>query len=203
MKTLSLQSNTFRFAFSGLVGAAAIISAPGQALAINPITVVTPAANAGIYTIKYIEGAWTDPTVQAAIMGTPWWNNNPLASQLAVGLMNSTGAQTGTPLGLPLPQSIPNNGVPNSATAWYLFGSNTATVFGNNVVQGYFTSPPSYNMANSLNILQSSTPYTWAVGTRAPLPGSIVPGPLPLVGAAAAFGFSRRLRSRINKSASA
>jgi hypothetical protein len=164
---------------------------------------MTPAADAGIYTIQYIEGAWTDPVVQAAIMGTRWWNNNPLASQLALGLMNSTG--TGTPVSplLPLPQSIPNNGVAGSATAWYLFGSNTATVFGNNVVQGCFGSPPSYDMSNSLNILQSSTPYTWAVGTRAPLPGCIVPGPLPLAGAAAAFGFSRRLRSRINKSASA
>lgn len=29
-------------------------------------------------------------------------------------------------------------------------------------------------------------------------PGDTVPGPLPLLGAAAAFGFSRKLRRRIN-----
>lgn len=40
-------------------------------------------------------------------------------------------------------------------------------------------------------------PYSWAQATAAP---SSVPGPLPALGAAAAFGFSRKLRSRINAS---
>jgi hypothetical protein len=37
---------------------------------------------------------------------------------------------------------------------------------------------------------------TYAIATLAPPPAS-VPGPLPVVGAAAAFGMSRRLRRRI------
>ena len=36
------------------------------------------------------------------------------------------------------------------------------------------------------------------VGPPGPGPGDSVPGPLPILGAGAAFGFSRKLRRRIN-----
>ncbi len=203
MKSFSFQSNTLKAALTGLAGAAAVFAVPSQVQAANPITVVTPVAYAGTYTIQYVEGAWTDPAIQAQLTTTPWWGNSALAAQLSAVLMNSTG--TGTPAvpTITLPQSILNNGTTPPVAAWYLFATNTASVFGNNVVQGYFTSPPAYSMAVPLNILQSATPYTWAIGTFTPPPNQPVPGPLPLLGAASAFGFSRRLRSRINKSATA
>ena len=39
--------------------------------------------------------------------------------------------------------------------------------------------------------------YTWAQATRAGLPPPSVPGPLPILGVGAAFGYSRKLRKRI------
>ena len=204
MKAVSLRSNPLKVAFAGLLGSAAIISAPGQAQAANPIDVLSPVADAGRYTIQYVEGAWTDPAIQTLLQAQLWWNNNSLASELSRGLMNSTGSGTPAVPTIPVPQQIPNNGQA-PVPAWYLFATGTANVFGNNVVQGFFNTAP-YGAANvtALSILQSSTPYTWAIATRAPIPPApTVPGPLPLIGAAAAFGFSRRLRSRINKSATA
>ena len=205
MKAVSLRSNPLKVAFAGLLGSAAIISAPGQAQAANPIDVLSPVADAGRYTIQYVEGAWTDPVIQGLLTTQLWWNNSSLASELSRGLMNSTGSGTPAVPTIPMPQQIPNNGGAN-VPAWYLFATNTATVFGgNNVVQGFFNTAP-YGPSNvtALNLLQSSTSYTWAIATRAPIPPApTVPGPLPLIGAAAAFGFSRRLRSRINKSATA
>lgn len=66
-------------------------------------------------------------------------------------------------------------------------------------------SPPSTILPgdNSQFVLDTSLPtdtfltYDYTV----PAPPSSVPGPLPLLGAASAFGFSRRLRSRIKVSA--
>ncbi|MFN9610686.1 MAG: hypothetical protein ACK546_00810 [bacterium] len=47
----------------------------------------------------------------------------------------------------------------------------------------------------------SGTIGTWTlVGTGDTVNVNVVPGPLPLFGAGAAFGFSRRLRQRIQRS---
>jgi hypothetical protein len=55
-----------------------------------------------------------------------------------------------------------------------------------------FSATPSGNLvANSLGTIYSITPG----------PASEVPGPLPILGAGAAFGFSRRLRHRIKLAA--
>ncbi|MFM7269843.1 MAG: hypothetical protein ACKOZT_14895 [Cyanobium sp.] len=46
------------------------------------------------------------------------------------------------------------------------------------------------------NYLPRANVYTWAQASLCTAPAA-VPGPLPLFGAGAAFGFSRRLRKRI------
>jgi hypothetical protein len=54
-------------------------------------------------------------------------------------------------------------------------------------------------------LTNTDDPYeeTWAQATLVPAAGSAnVPGPLPAVGLAVAFGFSRQLRKRIKASAS-
>jgi hypothetical protein len=48
--------------------------------------------------------------------------------------------------------------------------------------------------------ISSSKTYTWAQATRADLPPPSVPGPLPILGVGAAFGYSRKLRKRIKLS---
>ena len=204
MKTLSLQSNTLRFALTGFLGAAAIISAPGQALAINPITVVghaNPAKN-GQYTISYITGTWA--AVQNQLTSQLWWGDSNLAGSLAGSLMGSgvipPGA--GTP---PILNMFQNSGAGPTLTSNLLFATDVATIFppfNIPVVNGQTSLSPFNGSAFNFQVQQADS-YNWAVATFVPAPGAPVPGPLPIVGAAAAFGFSRRLRSRINKSANA
>lgn len=63
------------------------------------------------------------------------------------------------------------------------------------------TGPASDTFTSTLNVTlgsiqQTSSSYNFAVD---PAPASTVPGPLPILGAGAAFGFSRRLRNRIKQ----
>jgi hypothetical protein len=211
MKTVSLQSNSLKVAFAGLLGAAAIISAPGQAQAANPVVVVTPPSQAGSYKIDFITGTYA--AVQSRLVATPWWGSSSLAAQLAQGL-GSTKVTWGGPLppappaavDLTLPGGQSVSTVTNSPqTLGYLFASGTSTLSLPGfplipLVDWSSTIAPTYSTGLNNSTLQTDpTSYSWAVGTLHTPP--TVPGPLPLVGAAAAFGFSRRVRSRINKSA--
>jgi hypothetical protein len=217
MKTVPFRSNPLKATFAGLLGAAAIISAPGQAQAANPIVVVTPPSQAGTYTIEYITGTYA--TVVPRLLTTPWWGSSSLAGQLATALAaTKVPCAPGTPVpgpgicgDLTLPpingQSV--NTLTGAQNLGYLFASGTSTL---NIpgfpliplVDWSSTIAPAYLTGLNGSTTQADpTSYSWAVGTFVPAPPSTVPGPLPLVGAAAAFGFSRRLRSRINKSATA
>ena len=202
MKTVSLQSNSLKVAFAGLLGAAAIISAPGQAQAANPIAIVTPPGIAGVYQITYQTGTYASLATQLAT--NPWWGNSSFASQAPV-LLGATKVPVGpNPLLTPdLTNQLVATFVPQSLG--YLFAYSVAGSFGGPVVNFGATTAASGNLTGITDqILVSDTnTYSWAFGkcVGGPCLPSAVPGPLPIVGAAAAFGFSRRVRSRINKSA--
>jgi hypothetical protein len=216
MKTVSLRSNPLKATFAGLLGAAAIISAPGQAQAANPIVVVTPPSQAGTYTIQFITGTYA--AVQPRLITTNWWGSSSLAAQLAQALGSTKvpcADAPGDPTCIPGDLTLSLTGQPvttigGAQNLGYLFASGTSSLIlppplpSFPLVDFSSTLAPGYSTGVNSSIFQSdTTSYTWAVGTFTPPPGSPVPGPLPLVGAAAAFGFSRRLRSRINKSATA
>ncbi len=206
MKTVSFRSNRLKVAFAGLLGAAAIISAPGQALAANPVSLTgqNPASNNGTYKIGWITGTWASVGTQV-IAASKWWGDTNLASSLAVGL---AGAQVfdGFPGALdPVLTSTKTNNFNQFFAPTTVVDANVlfATQAGGGFIGGSFSRPlDGYTTAPAF-LLSDSVSYTWAVGEFTPGPGTPTPGPLPLVGAAAAFGFSRRLRSRINKSAKA
>ena len=207
MKAVSLRSNPLKVAFAGLLGAAAIISAPGQALAANPVNLLgqNPATNNGTYKIGWITGTWAAVGTQV-IAASKWWGDTNLASSLAVGLAGSpvfdnfpavlgptSSTKTNTFTQLIQPTTVTNANV--------LFA--TASTGPGGFVLGSFASPANNYQTAPGFFVSDSTVLTWAVGEFTPNQGTPTPGPLPLVGAAAAFGFSRRLRSRINKSAKA
>jgi hypothetical protein len=86
------------------------------------------------------------------------------------------------------------NGTPGAAMA--VFSTPTST----NGFKSYSTNLSSDTFSATLNVstgqIQS---VTSTINTREP--SSAVPGPLPLLGAGAAFGFSRRLRNRVKLAA--
>ena len=79
----------------------------------------------------------------------------------------------------------------NNGTSWTNY--TTANGLGNNFVNGVYASGSTIYAATDggLSISQQSDPTP-----------SAVPGPLPLFGAASAFGFSRKLRRRLRAAAS-
>jgi len=110
----------------------------------------------------------------------PWWGNSTLAQQFVTAVGSSIagsnlGAQSGGPF---FPYSLITGGIPPStsvANFYYLFSTGSVT---------YSQTAPSFN-------------FIYAQAALVPPPPSGVPGPLPLLGAATAFGMSRRLRRRI------
>jgi hypothetical protein len=198
MKTLSLQSNTLKFALTGVLGAAAILSAPGQALAANPVTIPS-GLNAGIYTINFVTGDYnTVKNVVTNPSNSLWWGDSNLASSLSTGLGSSNSLPGNLPM---LNGSFTDDNGMSFTAAGPLFAISTGSFLGTPTITGQASSAPYSTASNFLLAQSNSTSFNWAIATKAPLPGSAVPGPLPIFGAAAAFGFSRRLRNRISKSA--
>jgi hypothetical protein len=100
----------------------------------------------------------------------PWWGSLSLASQFA--------GTVGDDLG------FPNFGVLSPFFAYDAFGSGTPSSQANSAV---FTDQFIVSTAGTAGFWDGAV---WAQATP-------VPGPLPALGAAAAFGFSRQLKKRI------
>jgi hypothetical protein len=112
----------------------------------------------------------------------PWWGSqtNAEAFMLVVG----------TNLGMP------NLGSPSVGP---IFAYTAATSSSGSIVRGYALIPQPQSSAS----FAPTSPPTWAQATLVPAAGSAnVPGPLPALGLAVAFGFSRQLRRRIKASGS-
>jgi hypothetical protein len=122
------------------------------------------------YELSSFVGNYNDNASRFTVGEMPWFGNSSLAQQFAAAL--------GSGLGLP-------NG---SGNAGPLFAYSATSSLVSVVYYRPF-------LTTGLSV-PSSVNYTFAVSAQAPSP-SAVPGPLPLFGAAAAFGWSRRLRSRV------
>ncbi|MFN7738718.1 MAG: hypothetical protein ACK5RA_00450 [Cyanobacteriota bacterium] len=105
----------------------------------------------------------------------PWWGSGSLASQLALAL--------GAGLGLNQP------GCGSVCTT-------QGPLFAYDLPGNYFAYYYDSNTPSTAQII-SVPPTLTKQYAQATLIPSQVPGPLPLLGAAAAFGFSRKLRKRI------
>jgi len=110
----------------------------------------------------------------AANGGTmPWWSSVSLTSQFATAVNTLLGTNIQLSTFGPLFAYSTNTSVRVDSRAWdSLSGS---------VLSPFFTGAP------------NNTSFVWATADLVPP----VPGPLPALGAAAAFGFSRELRKRI------
>ena len=108
----------------------------------------------------------------------PWWGSSSLASQFAT--------QVGSNLGLA------------NITVGPFFAYQALS---NTVIAFTFASFPVPSVF-SLGVSPTDS-FSWAKASLVAQPAAPVPGPLPALGAAAAFGFSRQLRKRIKHSTNA
>jgi len=99
----------------------------------------------------------------------PWWGDSSAATAFATAV--------GT-----------NLGFPNFGAIGPFFGISYDPVSNGVVYSGYF------NGGTYTSDFTANNPVVWA---KATLVSASAPGPLPLLGAAAAFGYSRQLRKRI------
>ena len=160
------------FSFTAAASSVALCLAPNPAEAV-PVTV-----NGTAYDVNTFAGTYNANTAKFNTLANnglmPWWGNASLAEQFS--------AAVGASLGTPVAGYGPNfaHAIQNSGFAVYVNGK----VF-----------DPSFSSVYSYSFLTNES-GTYATATLAPPPAG-VPGPLPLFGAAAAFGLSRRLRRRI------
>ena len=155
----------------------ALALAPGMAQAAPTVTVNVGGTN---YDVTYFEGAYDINTAKFRTPPAgqmPWWGDSELAKSFAT----EAGAKFGFPLS--------GTGGPFFAYGTSIGGedSKTSTDF------WYYESSASPNIINLPG--EADSAYSYATASLTPNP-SAVPGPVPLFGAAAAFGMSRRLRRR-------
>jgi hypothetical protein len=160
---------------AALVAATAAFSSADAAHAV-PVVV-----NGTTYDVTTFTGSYNSNSSRFTTNEMPWFGSQSLAQQFAT----AVGIQLGKPnLGSGGPYfafSIGTDpeGRPQVSASYYEFGSIIPTVTGIGAGENF------------------NGTYAFV---SAPAP-SAVPGPLPLFGAAAAFGMSRRLRRRIKLSA--
>jgi hypothetical protein len=119
----------------------------------------------------------------------PWWTTGPegtyaTAVQFAAAVGNALGAPN---------FSDPAEG-PFFAWNQYIYTPDPQTA-----LAAVYWNPPSSSVTG-FNFGWADS-WVYAQATLLTSPAAPVPGPLPALGAAAAFGFSRKLRKRINRSA--
>jgi hypothetical protein len=146
------------------------------------------------YEVSTFTGSYSGNSGRFTVAEMPWFGNQNLATQFA--------AAVGAGLGLTPGFSIPL--IPGVTGVGPLFAASTGTFFGTPVTNNslyYQVGAITSGTFPGLPVAQSGpfsalVPYAVAreVVTQS------VPAPLPLLGAGAAFGFSRRLRSRIRRS---
>ena len=126
----------------------------------------------------------------------PWWGDSSLATQFSNALGYSLGApnsietlSAGSPKNINVGPYFAYSSIVDKIT--YLLTDTAAT---------YYPNPSPLIFSVDLN---SSVTWAQVARQRDNNPPSTVPGPLPALGAAAAFGFSRKLRKRIKGSTNA
>jgi hypothetical protein len=124
----------------------------------------------------------------------PWWGNSSLATQFATAVGDSLLTLNSIPTSPagdadvgPLFAYSVEHVMPNDSSAFQISYSIAATDFPNTSIFNFSA--------------DNHSSFIWAQATldNTSSPAS-VPGPLPALGGAAAFGFSRKLRKRIKRS---
>jgi hypothetical protein len=173
MLTAKLNAKIRRNLITGLACSGVFLSLQSRpAAAANPVTTIT--VGDVNYDVTYFTGSYNNNTAKFTTADMPWWDNQSLAETFAAIVEGSLGTPNPPP---PIPYgpqfAFEKDDIEELIFAYANYGS--SVVYGS---ESFGNTNISYATA------KVSTP-------------SSVPGPLPLGGAVALFGVSRRLRSRI------
>ena len=228
MKIVSLRSNPLKVAFAGALLSATLINAgdvKANPCLLNNVSnpILCPSFSVGDYTISNLainppSGLNVPPSFLVDFLNATV-SGNTLSVDVSISPGRSIPGATLTynvsKIGAPMLQAsadstvggVPpiNTGATNvTSTISGLSGGSLASLNGG-TASALFTVPAAstsvsttFSTTGSGNLNSFKVQFT--SGSPAPSP---VPGPLPLLGAGAAFGISRRLRRRINTSATA
>lgn len=127
------------------------------------------------YDVTTFVGSYSSDSAKFNITDMPWWGNATTAADFSTAVNTSLGLPNGT------------GGVFGPYFAWRLFFGDVESKAWISFIPGTDDVSPSVTGIRTYAILNTSQPPST----------SSVPAPLPLFGAAAAFGWSRRLRSRL------
>ena len=165
---------------AGAVAVGALTAGQARALVVN-------VPGYGDWDVTFFAGSYGDNIGKFANLPAPgvmpWWGSSAAAASFAAAVGDSLAS--------------PNFG---NFGPYFAYDSRTV-LFGQPSVERPIVDVFAYETATGNTIQtftfqssQSSNRSSWAQATAVP---SSVPGPLPALGAAAAFGYSRRLRRRI------
>jgi hypothetical protein len=106
----------------------------------------------------------------------PWYSNQSLADEFVTAVGSSLG------------------------TIYFAYSSYPETYFSSELLQNVTREVVQLRQQSGAGLVYGYTSAVWAQATALPSASASVPAPLPVFGAAAAFGYSRKLRNRIKSS---
>jgi hypothetical protein len=176
-----LSSNSIKAAAgiaAGITLGVGAIGCPAKAVI---ITVSGTQYDVRTQTIDYV----SDPT-KFNVTDMPWWGNDPLALAFANVVRNSN----------PFTPPFPNTGGTFATDTSPLFAySESAGVV--NAYGSLNSGPPPNTLYSDSRASNLSLVYAYTVPITPPS-SSNAPAPLPILGAAAAFAWGRKIRARLN-----
>jgi hypothetical protein len=129
-------------------------------------------------------------SLSATLQNNPWWGNQTIANTFR----DLVGQQLG----------FPNAGffAGSPATPLFAYSESGGLVSVSTILNIGNTTPATPSPQSGLPAV-AGTPFFYAVATLVPPPApTSAPGPLPILGAAAAFAWGRKIRSQLKNSAS-
>ena len=177
MLSAKFQAKIRRNLITGLACSGVFLSVQSRpAEAANPVTTVT--VNDVDYDVTYFTGSYDNNPSKFTTADMPWWGDKTLAQTFADKVSLSLGK--------------PNPPPPTE------FGPRFAFILSDD--DGDFSVESFADYGGGAQYGGENTDNTSSYATAKVSASTAVPGPLPLGGAVAVFGMSRRLRSRLRQS---
>lgn len=152
--------------------------------------------NNTVYRASTFRGSYNADSSKFSAALMPWWNSSALAQAFTEAIYGPSGALVNPFVSTyPLQQGLPNqvfvSGSPVYAAPLLAWQFASSQVTWNTVYAAGYPADMTLSLAIDGTESDLSYPLEWITAEVA-----LVPSPLPLFGAAAAFGWSRRVRRR-------